>query len=75
MLIVPKSGSLKLLEPSGLDQVCNGIAIPLLFLLLRRVTLPVFLNELYIYTSSTGVAQSAWWLGCETDEEKSHFVS
>jgi hypothetical protein len=26
--IVSKSGSLKLLEPSGLVQACNGIALP-----------------------------------------------
>jgi hypothetical protein len=29
MLIVLKSGSLKLLEPSGPVQACNGIALPL----------------------------------------------
>ena len=29
MPIVLKSGSLKLLEPSGPVQVCNGIALPL----------------------------------------------
>jgi len=29
MLIVLKSGSLNLLEPSGPVQACNGIAIPL----------------------------------------------
>jgi len=29
MLIVLKSGSLELLEPSGPVQVCNGIALPL----------------------------------------------
>jgi hypothetical protein len=31
--IVLKSGSLNLLEPSGLVQVCNGIALPLLQIL------------------------------------------
>jgi len=31
--IVLKSGSLKLLEPSGPLQACNGIALPLLYLL------------------------------------------
>jgi len=29
MPIVLKSGSLKLLEPSGPGQACNGIALPL----------------------------------------------
>ena len=29
MPIVLKSGSLNLLEPSGPDQACNGIALPL----------------------------------------------
>jgi len=30
--IVLKSGSLKLLEPSGPVQACNGIALPLLLI-------------------------------------------
>ena len=32
VLIVLKSGSLNLLEPSGPVQVCNGIALPLPFI-------------------------------------------
>ena len=32
MPIVLKSGSLNLLEPSGLAQACNGIALPLPYL-------------------------------------------
>jgi hypothetical protein len=37
--IVLKSGSLNLLEPSGPVQACNGIALPLLHLLLLLPTL------------------------------------
>ena len=33
MPIVLKSGSLNLLEPSGPVQACNGIALPLVYLL------------------------------------------
>jgi hypothetical protein len=35
VLIVLKTGSLKLLETSGLVQACNGIALPLPFTLLK----------------------------------------
>ena len=40
MLIVLKSGSLNLLETSGLVQACNGIALPhiqIVFLIVRDV--------------------------------------
>jgi len=36
--IVLKSGSLKLLEPSGLVQACNGIALPLYLEHILRVS-------------------------------------
>jgi hypothetical protein len=42
--IALKSGGLNLLEPSGPVQVCNGIALPLLYSgLARRVALHKFI--------------------------------
>ena len=58
MPIVLKSGSLKLLEPSGPVQACNGIALPLMTpndpYSVRTATLTSNVCILYIYSTNIG---------------------
>jgi len=61
VLIVLKSGSLNLLEPSGPVQACNGIALPL--------PLPLPYSRLYrnvVYIPVIKLAYRLYLIHCQT---------
>jgi len=63
--IVLKSGSLNLLEPSGLVQACNGIVLPLpLFYMVTvsRAELHSVLRPSYQTLRSVGLLQVLIWV-------------
>jgi hypothetical protein len=66
--IVLKSGILNLLEPSGPPQVCNGIALPLLYHTQHYSNMQLYKPH---YAISRLAAQE---VGCAASDQFHHYV-